>query len=137
MRDFDKSSGDRVVQQTDKHTGLPLWVIEVIDADPEARQRTVKVTGSPFVPVEFEGHHQPRQRRGHRGRREVRPPVRRGRGPVRGRTGQDRRPHPARGPRPGPCRAGGVMALKVKAGRLELVPPAAPGFSPQIWKWKR
>jgi len=44
-------------------------VIEVIDADPEARQRTVKVKvaatyqpvlpeappGSPFVPVEFEG----------------------------------------------------------------------------------
>ena len=49
--------------------GLPLWVIEVIDADPEARQRTVKVkvaaqyqpvlpdapAGSPFIPVEFEG----------------------------------------------------------------------------------
>ncbi len=69
VRDFDKSSGDRVVQQADKHTGLPLWVVEVIDADPEARQRTVKVkvaaeyqpvlpdapAGSPFVPVEFEG----------------------------------------------------------------------------------
>jgi hypothetical protein len=24
VRDFDRSSGDRVVQQTDKHTGLPL-----------------------------------------------------------------------------------------------------------------
>jgi hypothetical protein len=69
VRDFDRSSGDRVVQQTDKHTGLPLWVIEVIDADPEARQRTVKVkvasqyqpvlpdapAGSPFTAVEFEG----------------------------------------------------------------------------------
>ena len=69
VRDFDRSSGDRVVQQADKHTGLPLWVVEVIDADPEARQRTVKVkvaaqyqpvlpdapAGSPFVPVEFEG----------------------------------------------------------------------------------
>ena len=58
-----------VIQQADKITGLPLWVIEVIDADPEARQRTVKVkvaaqyqpvlpdapAGSPFVPVEFEG----------------------------------------------------------------------------------
>ena len=43
VRDFDRSSGDRVVQQVDKHTGLPLWVVEVIDADPEARQRTVKV----------------------------------------------------------------------------------------------
>jgi len=69
VRDFDKSSGDRVVQQADKASGLPLWVIEVIDADPEARQRTVKVKvaaehqpvlppaapGSPFTPVEFEG----------------------------------------------------------------------------------
>jgi hypothetical protein len=69
VRDFEKSSGDRVVQQSDKATGLPLWVVEVIDADPEARQRTVKVkvaaqyqpvlpdapAGSPFVPVEFEG----------------------------------------------------------------------------------
>jgi hypothetical protein len=69
LRDFDKSSGDRVVQQTDKATGLPLWVIEVIDADPDARQRTVKVKvaaehqpvlpspppGSPFTAVEFEG----------------------------------------------------------------------------------
>ena len=69
VRDFDRSSGDRVVQQADKITGLPLWVVEVIDADPQARQRMVKVkvaaqyqpvlpdapAGSPFVPVEFEG----------------------------------------------------------------------------------
>ena len=32
VRDFDRSQGDRVVQQTDKVTGLPLWVVEVIDA---------------------------------------------------------------------------------------------------------
>jgi len=44
VRDFDRSQGDRVVQQTDKHTGLPLWVVEVIDADETARQRTVKVS---------------------------------------------------------------------------------------------
>ena len=70
VRDFERSKGDLVIQQADKATGLPLWVIEVIDADPEARQRTVKVKvaatyqpvlpdapapGSPFVPVEFEG----------------------------------------------------------------------------------
>ena len=69
VRDFEKSKGDIVIQQADKHTGLPLWVVEVIDADPEARQRTVKVKiasayqpvlpdappGSPFIPVEFEG----------------------------------------------------------------------------------
>jgi hypothetical protein len=69
VRDFDRSSGDRVVQQADKHSGLPLWVVEVIDADPEARQRTVKVKiaaqvqpvlpppapGSPFIAIEFDG----------------------------------------------------------------------------------
>ena len=47
----------------------PLWVIEVIDPDPQARTRAVKVKvaapvqpvipagppGSPFVPVEFTG----------------------------------------------------------------------------------
>jgi hypothetical protein len=69
VRDFDRSSGDRVVQQADKATGLPLWVVEVIDADPDARQRTVKVkvaadyqpmlpnpvAGSPFTAVEFDG----------------------------------------------------------------------------------
>ena len=69
VRDFDRSSGDRVVQQVDKVTQLPLWVVEVIDADATARQRTVKVKiaaqvqpvlpspapGSPFTPVEFDG----------------------------------------------------------------------------------
>ncbi len=69
VRDFDRSSGDRVVQQVDKATGLPLWVVEVIDADETARQRTVKVKiaaqvqpvlpapaqGSPFTAVEFDG----------------------------------------------------------------------------------
>jgi hypothetical protein len=69
VRDFDRSSGDRVVQQIDKATGLPLWVVEVIDADEAARQRMVKVkvaaqvqpvlpspaAGSPFTAVEFDG----------------------------------------------------------------------------------
>ena len=69
VRDFDRSSGDRIVQQLDKHTGLPLWVVDVIDADESARQRTVKIKiaaqvqpvlpapapGSPFTAVEFEG----------------------------------------------------------------------------------
>ena len=31
-------------------------------------------------------------------------------------------------------RAGGVMANLMEAGRLELVPPAAPGFSPACTK---
>ena len=43
VRDFDRSQGDRFVQQTDKATGAPLWAVEVIDADPQARARTVKV----------------------------------------------------------------------------------------------
>ena len=69
VRDFDRSSGDRVVQQVDKVTQLPLWVVEVIDAQEDARQRTVKVKiaaqvqpvlpppapGQPFTPVEFDG----------------------------------------------------------------------------------
>jgi len=69
MRDFDASSGDRFVQAKDKHSGQPVWVIEVIDADPAARDKTVKVkiaaqvqpvlppagAGMPFVPVEFTG----------------------------------------------------------------------------------
>ena len=69
VRDFDRSTPDRVVQQADKETGLPLWVVEVIDAQESARQRTVKVKiaaqvqpvlpspapGSPFTAVEFDG----------------------------------------------------------------------------------
>jgi len=69
VRDFDRSQGDRFVQQADKATGAPLWAVEVIDADPQARARTVKVKvtsaqqpvlppaagGAPFVAVEFVG----------------------------------------------------------------------------------
>jgi len=69
VRDFDRSQGDRFVQQADKTTGAPLWAVEVIDADPQARARTVKIKvisphqpvlppatgGAPFVPVEFTG----------------------------------------------------------------------------------
>lgn len=68
VRDFDRSTADRVVQQTEKDSGLPLWAVEVIDAQEDARQRTVKVKvaaqvqpvlpppvpGSPFTAVEFE-----------------------------------------------------------------------------------
>jgi hypothetical protein len=69
VRDFERSRKEEVIQQLDKDTGLPLWVVEVIDADEDARQRTVKVKiaaqvqpvlpppvpGSPFTPVEFDG----------------------------------------------------------------------------------
>ena len=50
VRDFDRSTADRVVQQVDKHTGLPLWVVEVIDAQEDARQRTVKAGRLELVP---------------------------------------------------------------------------------------
>jgi hypothetical protein len=69
VRDFDASSNGRFVQSKDKASGLPLWSVEVIDADTAARTRTVKVKvasqvqpvlpspvgGAPFVPVEFTG----------------------------------------------------------------------------------
>ena len=69
VRDFERSRKDEVIQQLDKDSGLPLWVVEVIDAQEDARQRTVKVKiaaqvqpvlpspvpGSPFTPVEFDG----------------------------------------------------------------------------------
>jgi hypothetical protein len=69
VRDFDASSSGRFVQSKDKASGLPLWSVEVIDADPSVRARTVKVkvaaqvqpvlpapvSGVPFVPVEFTG----------------------------------------------------------------------------------
>ena len=35
VRDFDASSNGRFVQSKDKQSGLPLWVVEVIDADPD------------------------------------------------------------------------------------------------------
>lgn len=69
MRDFEKSSGDRFVQALDKHSGLPVWTVDFIDSDPEAREKShrVKVAakvqpvppealpGLPLRPVELEG----------------------------------------------------------------------------------
>src|ERR1035437_6983333 len=69
VRNFEASTGEKFVQSADKATGTPLWVIEVIDADPAARVRAVRVkvaapaqraipaapSGSPFTPVEFTG----------------------------------------------------------------------------------
>ena len=68
-RDFDKSSRETFVQESDRDSGLPLWQLEVIDADPEARDKAVRVQiaaqvqpvppgqtpGLPFRLVEFEG----------------------------------------------------------------------------------
>jgi hypothetical protein len=37
VRDFDASRPDRFVQAKDRESGLPLWAVDVIDADPTAR----------------------------------------------------------------------------------------------------
>lgn len=69
-RDFDKSTKDRAVQATDKDSGLPVWDVQMMDADPAANKRqktvTVKIAAShqpvppsagglPFAAVEFDG----------------------------------------------------------------------------------
>lgn len=70
VRDYDRSTKDSVVQAVDPDTGLPVWSIDVVDGDPEARKSnrtmTVKITakvqpvlpeslsGLPFTPVEFD-----------------------------------------------------------------------------------
>ena len=43
VRDFEASKGGRFVQAKDQATGLPLWVVDVIDADPAARVKTARV----------------------------------------------------------------------------------------------
>jgi hypothetical protein len=68
VRDFDRSTKETAVQAVDKDTGLPVWQVDVVDADPEAREKTVRVKilatvqpvppaeapGVPFRPVEFD-----------------------------------------------------------------------------------
>lgn len=69
--DYDRSSKENKVQQVDPDTGLPLWQVSCLDADPEAKKSAKTVTvkipakvqpvppentdGSPFTPVMFEG----------------------------------------------------------------------------------
>jgi hypothetical protein len=71
VRDFERSTRERPVQATDKESGLLVWAVSVLDADPDARKDaktvTVKISaphqpvppeamaGMPFRPVEFEG----------------------------------------------------------------------------------
>ena len=43
MRDFDRSTKDQAVQAIDRDTGELVWTVDVVDADPEARERTVRV----------------------------------------------------------------------------------------------
>ena len=71
MRDFDKSTKDNEVQAFDEDSGLPVWTVDVMDADESVRKadRQVsvriaakvqpippdKLAGTPFRPVEFDG----------------------------------------------------------------------------------
>ena len=69
VRDFEASKGGRFVQSKDKASGLPLWVAEMIDGDPQARAKSVRVkvaaadqpvlpaapAGMPFIAVELTG----------------------------------------------------------------------------------
>ena len=54
--DFDKSTKENRVQSLDKDSGLPVWVVDVMDFDPEARDRTLRVKiSAPVQPVPPEG----------------------------------------------------------------------------------
>jgi hypothetical protein len=69
MRDFDRSTKEQAIQAVDRESGDLVWAVDVIDADPDAREKTVRVKlsashqpvppetapGVPFRPVEFEG----------------------------------------------------------------------------------
>ena len=69
LDDFEKSSKENRVQARDKESGLPVWVVDVMDFDPDARERTLRVKvaaavqpvppeaipGAPVRPVLLEG----------------------------------------------------------------------------------
>jgi hypothetical protein len=71
MRDFEKSTKDAPVQAVDEESGLPIWTVDVIDADPAATKSTRSLSvrivarvqpvppeatlAGPFRPVGFEG----------------------------------------------------------------------------------
>ncbi|WP_248960922.1 plasmid replication, integration and excision activator [Sphaerisporangium perillae] len=68
VKDFEASTAAKPVYARDKTTGEFVWQVTVIDCDPEAREKTVKVKilapvqpvppapmpGLPFIPVEFD-----------------------------------------------------------------------------------
>ena len=69
LADFDASTKENRVQARDKDSGLPLWTVDAMDFDPDARERTFKVkiasavqpvppeavAGAPVRPVVLEG----------------------------------------------------------------------------------
>src|SRR3954454_13005961 len=70
VRDYDRSTREKIVQASDPDTGHLLWAVDVVDGDPEAKKssRTMSVKvlanmqpvlpealpGLPFTPVEFD-----------------------------------------------------------------------------------
>lgn len=52
VSDFERSTRDHKVQQVDKETGLPLWSVQVLDADPEAPKHSKTVTVKLTAPVQ-------------------------------------------------------------------------------------
>src|SRR4029450_12878652 len=73
MRDFDRSTKEQAIQAVDREPGELVGTVDVVDADPEARERTarVKITapvqpvppetapGLPLPPGEFSGRTAP------------------------------------------------------------------------------
>ena len=69
LADFNASTKDNPVQARDKETGLPMWQVEVLDFDEQAREKTYRVkiaaavqpvppeavAGLPIRPVVLEG----------------------------------------------------------------------------------
>jgi hypothetical protein len=69
LDDFNASTKENRVQARDKDTGLPMWTVDVMDFDPDARERTFKIKiasavqpvppdaipGAPVRPVVLEG----------------------------------------------------------------------------------
>ena len=52
LADFNASTKDNRVQAHDKDTGLPMWSVDVLDFDPQAREKTYRVkVASPVQPV--------------------------------------------------------------------------------------
>jgi hypothetical protein len=52
MRDFDRSTREQAVQAVDRDSGELVWTVDVVDADPDARDRTVRVKiTAPVQPV--------------------------------------------------------------------------------------
>ena len=43
LADFNASTKENRVQARDKETGLPMWAVEVLDFDPQAREKTYRV----------------------------------------------------------------------------------------------